>query len=127
VQAPFEPASILDARGVKDQPIKTFGMERVPTVPMRSFMEQCAQFGKYDSRAKAWNPCKPPEDVAELILAPWLLAVPASARRASGTLAAPGRIDHRGGRLRCRHRDVPHRPAANTGHPRTTDHGMASA
>jgi hypothetical protein len=60
---------VLDARGINDTKIKTIGLAQVPTILMRSFMEQAAQFEKYDARARAWKPAKPPEDVADLILA----------------------------------------------------------
>jgi hypothetical protein len=60
---------ILDARGVNDRPIKTVGLAPIPIILMRSFMEQAARFEKYDSRAKALKHCKPPEDIADLILA----------------------------------------------------------
>ena len=59
----------LEARGANDQPIQTVGLAQISTVMMRSFMEQCARFEKFDARQKVWIRCKPPEDVAELILA----------------------------------------------------------
>jgi hypothetical protein len=60
---------ILDARGVNDQPIKTIGLEQIPPILMRSYMEQAARFEKYDGRTKKWKTAKPPEDIADLILA----------------------------------------------------------
>jgi Bifunctional DNA primase/polymerase, N-terminal len=60
---------ILAARGANDQPIQTVGLAQVNAIMMRSLMEQAARFEKYDSRAKAWIPCKPPTDIAELVLA----------------------------------------------------------
>ena len=35
---------------------------------MRSYIGQAAGFEKYDGRGKAWVQCKPPTDIAELIL-----------------------------------------------------------
>jgi hypothetical protein len=36
---------------------------------MRSCMEQAARFEKYNGKEKTWKPAKPPEDIADLILA----------------------------------------------------------
>jgi hypothetical protein len=78
---------VLDARSINDKPIKTIGLAPVPTILMRSFMEQSARFEKHDARAKVWKPCKPPEDVAELVLA---RAGYGPFPQLRGVLAAPG-------------------------------------
>ena len=60
---------VLDARDAGDRQIKTVGLAPINAIMMRSFMEQAARFEKFDSRRKSWTHCKPPADVAELILA----------------------------------------------------------
>ena len=59
---------LLDAHTFGGGRIKTIGLIAVPTIMLRSYMGQAAGFEKFDGRAKAWVSCKPPTDVAELIL-----------------------------------------------------------
>jgi hypothetical protein len=59
---------VLEARGAGNQPIQTIGLAPIGIIMARSLMEQAARFEKFDVRSKTWIPCKPPADVAELIL-----------------------------------------------------------
>ena len=99
---------VLKERDAYGRTVDVVGLSPISTIAMRGFLDQAARFEKYDSRAKGWVHCKPPADVAELILARaghW----PFPALR--GVLAAPSlRPDGsaaRSARLRRRHRHVP--------------------
>ena len=65
---------------------RTVGLSPLNVIMMRSYLEQAARFERYDGRAKSWVHCKPPNDIAELILARaghWPFAA------LKGVLAAP--------------------------------------
>ena len=59
---------LLDAHTFGDGRVKTIGLISAPTILLRSYMGQAAAFEKFDARGKDWVSCKPPIDVAELIL-----------------------------------------------------------
>ena len=59
---------MLDAHTFGGGRAKTIGLIAVPTILLRSYMGQAAAFEKFDGRGKDWVSCKPPIDVAELIL-----------------------------------------------------------
>jgi hypothetical protein len=60
---------VLKERDAYGRTVHTVGLSPISTIAMRGFLDQAARFEKYDSRAKAWVHCKPPADIAELILA----------------------------------------------------------
>lgn len=59
---------VLDAHTFGGRRVKTIGLIAAPTILLRSYMGQAAGFEKFDGRGKAWVSCKPPIDIAELIL-----------------------------------------------------------
>ena len=60
---------VLNERDAYGRKINTVGLAAVNVIMMRSFLEQAARFERYDARGKSWVHCKPPTDIAELILA----------------------------------------------------------
>ena len=60
---------VLKERDAYGRTIQAVGLSPISTIAMRGFLDQAARFEKYDGRAKAWVHCKPPADIAELILA----------------------------------------------------------
>jgi hypothetical protein len=59
----------LKERDAYGRIIHAVGLTPISTIAMRGFLDQAARFEKYDSRARTWVQCKPPADIADLILA----------------------------------------------------------
>ena len=59
---------IVDARGADNRKTKTGKLLPISPIMMRSLMGEAAKFERFDRRANAFAPTKPPADVAELIL-----------------------------------------------------------
>ena len=60
---------VLKERDAYGRTVHAVGLNPISTIAMRGFLDQAARFEKFDSRAKALVHCKPPADIAELILA----------------------------------------------------------